>query len=162
MKKFTKVFSILLFVLLLTGCRRVKQIYSSDDLKIEFKSIEKYKVTQDKMFFRTAREEGMIVGPTFKIGIESPTEIKNEKEFNKLMKSHKKDTDFKEVKFSGYKGFLFYTAPYIRYEIYLNIDNKHVLRLNLYSANDKKEFQEAELKSKYVNYILKHMKITVN
>ena len=36
-----------------------------------------------------------------------------------------------------------------------------VLRINIYSANDKKEFQTKALKSKEVKYILKHMTVTM-
>ena len=72
-----------------------------------------------------------------------------------------KDTDFKKVKYSGYKGFLFYTHPYIRYEIYLKVDKNHYVRFNIYSANDNKKAQEKELNSKEVKCILKHMKIKI-
>ncbi|MBO4245344.1 MAG: hypothetical protein J5892_01235 [Bacilli bacterium] len=154
-----KLLVVLLMAMFLTGCRRVKQYISTDDMIVKFKSVEKYDIKYDTQFYRTIREVGMIVGPDFKIGFEQPTEIKNEKEFEKLKGQYKDQEDFKEVKYSGYEGFMFYTAPYIRYEIYLNIDNKHVLRLNIYSANDPKEFQTKALNSKEVQYILKHLKV---
>lgn len=160
-KKITKIFFAFVFLILLTGCRRVKLEYRGEDLNISFKAIQKYNITKDRNFFRTAREEGMVVGDKFKIGIEHPIAIKNKKEFDKFMKEHKNEEDFKEIKYSGYKGFIFYTPPYIRYEIYLNIDNKNIVRFNIYSANDKKKFQTEALNSKDVQYLLKHMKIEV-
>lgn len=160
-KKICKILFVFILVVSLTGCRRFKQEYRSDDLYIKFKGIEKYKITKDNKYFRTAREEGMIFNHKFKIGIERPTAIKNKKEFNKFMKEHKKEEDFKEIKYSGYKGFLFYTPPYIRYEIYLNINNKNIVRFNIYSPNDKKKFQVEALNSDDVQYILKHMNIEV-
>ena len=157
----SKVLLVLVLAVFLTGCRRVKQSISTDDLTISFKSNEKYDIKYDNQFFRTVREEAIIIAPDFKIAFEHPTEIKNEKEFEKLKKEYKKEEDFKEVKYGRYEGFLFYTPSYIRYEIYLNIDNKHVVRLNIYSPNDQKEFQVKALNDKNANQILNHMRIKV-
>ena len=162
MKKMNKLYKLTLVLLgafLLTGCRHVKQYVNTDDMVVRFKAYEKYDIEYDNLYFRNIREVAMIIGPDFKIGIEQPTSIKNAKEFDKFKKQYKSEEEFKEVKYSGYEGFMFYTAPYMRYEIYLNINNKHILRLNIYSANDQKEFQTKALNSKEVQYILKHMKV---
>lgn len=150
---------VLLMAVFLTGCRRIKQTVNTDDMVVRFKSYEKYDIQYDNLYFRNIREVAMIIGPDFKIGFEQPTAIKNAKEFDKFKKQYKKEEDYKEVKYSGYKGFMIYTAAYMRYEIYLNINNKHILRLNIYSANDQKKYQTEALNSKEVQYILKHMKV---
>ena len=162
MKKMNKLYKLTLVLLgafLLTGCRHVKQYVNTDDMTVTFKAYEKYDIEYDALYFRNIREEAIIIGPDFKIAFEQPTKIKNEKEFDKIKKQYKNEEDYKEVKYSGYEGFLFYTPSYIRYEIYLNINDKYMLRLNIYSANDKKEFQTKALNSKEVQYVLKHMKV---
>ena len=49
----------------------------------------------------------------------------------------------------------------IRYEIYLPIDDQIILRLNVYSANDKKKITTKELKSNAVQDLLNHIKVEV-
>ena len=164
MKKMNRLYKltfVLLIAFFLTGCRKVKQYVNTNELVIKYKSYEKYDIKYDEKFFRNIREQAIIIGSDFKIGIEELIEIKDKKDFEKFKKQYVKEEDYKEVKYSGYKGFMIYTLAYMRYEIYLNIDNQHVLRLNIYSANDPKEFQTKALNSKEVKGILNHMKVKI-
>lgn len=157
----SKLLMVIVLALLLTGCRKFKQIISSENYKISIKTNNKYTFKYESKYFRTAREEALITGTKFKIGIEHPMKIKNANEFKKFKKDYLKNEDFEEVNYSGYKGFRFYTSKYVRYEIYLNINNKYILRLNIYGNGSKKEKIKEALNSKDVNDILKHMKVKV-
>ena len=160
-KNISKVLLVVVLALFLTGCRKYKQTINSEHYKIDIKTYNEYKFIYDSNYFRNVREEALIDGEGFKIGIENPIKIKNEKEFNKFKKDYKDKEDYKEVKYSGYKGFMVYTDSYVRYEIYLNINNKYILRLNIYGHSSKKDNIKEALESKEVKDILKHMKVTV-
>lgn len=160
-KTISKLLLIIMFAIALTGCRKYKQTIDSENYKIDIKVSKKFDFKYKSNYFRTAREEAIISGDKFKIGIENPIKIKNKKEFDKFKKEYTKKEDFEEVKYSGYKGFIFFTPSYVRYELYLNIDNKNILRLNIYSRGSKKENIKAALESKDVQDILKHMKVKV-
>lgn len=157
----SKVLLVIVLALVLTGCRRTKQYVKSENYNIELKTKNQYSVKYESMYFRTAREEAMIHGEDFKIGVENPIKIKNEKEFNKIKKEYKSKDRFKEVKYSGYKGFQFYTDSYMRNEVYLNINNKYIMRLNVYGRGSNKNKIYKILDSKDVKDILKHMKVSV-
>ena len=161
MKRMSKILLVLILSIFLTGCRRNEQSINSDNYKIILKTYNKYNFNYDSVNFRTAREEVLIEGENFRIGIENPIKIKNEKAFKKYQKDYTKKDNYKEVKYSGYKGFMIYTPSYIRYEIYLNIDNKYIMRLNIYSLDHDKKHQTKALNSDDVQDILKHMDVAV-
>ena len=144
----------------LTGCLRDKIVYDGEQIKITFKVLDDYKLKTDREYFRNAREEAILVGNSFKIGIEVNNDLKNDKiTFDEFKNRYKDREDYKEVKYSKIKGIQFYTREYLRYEIYLPINDKLILRLNIYSVNDNKKDTKAELESKDVKDILNHMKI---
>lgn len=157
----SKILLVIVLALVLTGCRKTKQYIKSESYNIEIKTNNKYDFKYDSMYFRTAREEVMIHGTDFKIGIENPIKIKNEKEFKEYRKEYTKQEKYKEVKYSGYKGFQFYNDSYMRNEVYLNIDNKYIMRLNVYGRGSNKDKIYKILDSKDVKDILKHMKVTI-
>lgn len=156
------IFSLLLWALTDLSHNRKNLVIDEEEVKITFKvkDLGLYKVKKDPNYFRTARERAIIVGDTFKVGFEFNTDLLAEnKDFSKIKKLYKDNEDYKEVKYSGYKGFQFYTKEYLRYEIYLQISDNFILRVNIYSAVDKKEFTTKELNSKEVKDLLKHMKV---
>ena len=161
MKRLSKILLVILLAIFLTGCRRNEQTIDSEHYKITLKTYNKYTFKYEHENFRTAREEAVIEGEEFKIGIENPIKIKNGKAFKKFQKKYKKEEDYEEVKYSGYKGFMFYTYSYVRYEVYLNIDDNYILRLNIYSLDPAKKNQTKALNSDDVQDILKHMDVTV-
>lgn len=161
MKKIKLFLLLIVSVLLITGCtKRYDLKYENARYKITISPKEELELKQDVKYFRTAREKAIIVGPSFKVGIEFNDELATKKiTFDEFKKQYKKNEDFKEVKYSKMKGFQFYTSAYLRYEIYLPIDDQVILRLNVYSANDKKKFTKKELESDVVQDLLNNIKI---
>jgi len=163
MKKLKILLLLIIPVLLLTGCtKRYDLKYENAKLAITFSPDDEYEIKEDIKYFRTAREKAIIIGPSFKVGLELNDTLYTEKiKFKEFKKKYKSEEDFKEVEYSGMKGFQFYTPAYLRYEIYLPIDDQIILRLNVYSANDKKKFTTKELESKEVQDLLNHIKVEV-
>lgn len=163
MKKALKIFIILILpVLLLTGCVGDKLVYEDTNVKVTFEVMGDYKLVTKKEYFRTSREKAMVLDNKFKIGIEFNNDLvdKNIK-FDKFMKNYNKEQDFKKVEYSDMKGFLFYTPDYLRYEIYLQVNDKLILRLNVYSPNDNKKATTKVLESEEVEEILEHITVEV-
>lgn len=161
-KKIFLLFVMVFSVMLLTGCTRDKLEYDGSDIKLTFNVTEEYKLVSDSNYYRTAREKAILIGDTFKIGVEINKDLEKEKiTFNEFKNKYKDKEDFKSVKYSKMNGFLFYTPEYLRYEIYLSVNDKIVLRLNIYSANDNKKATTTALNSKEVKDILNHMTIEV-
>ena len=163
MKKLRFLLLLIIPILLLTGCtKRYDLKYENAKLAITFSPDDEYEIKEDSKYFRTAREKAIIIGPSFKVGVELNDTLYTEKiKFKEFKKKYKGEDDFKEVEYSGMKGFQFYTPAYLRYEIYLPIDDQIILRLNVYSANDKKKFTTKELKSDAVQDLLNHIKVEV-
>ena len=169
MKKNYKLLILLVLpVLLLSGCFKKETLkdlmYEDVDYKVTFGIKEKYdyKLVMDRDYFRTSREEGMILGNNFRIGIEFNRDLalKNTT-FDKYMKKYEKEEDFKKVKYGKMNGFQFYYRTYLRYEIYLQVNDELILRLNIYSLNDNKKATTAALESSEVQDILKHITVVV-
>ena len=165
MKKIKILLVLPLLLLFLTGCKPGKKMkYEGKDLIITFStnySVD-YKITTDSNFFRTAREEAMLVGEKFKIGIEITSVQTNEEydgNFVKFMEKYKNKEDFKTVKYDNRNGFMIYTKPYARYEIYLPVDDKYIVRFNIYAYTNNKKSTTNVLKSSEVKQILKYLEI---
>ena len=163
MKKALKVFIILILpVLLLTGCVGDKLVYEDARVKVTFEVMGDYKLVMKKEYFRTSREEAMILDSKFKIGIEFNNDLADKNiKFDKFMNDYKKEKDFKKVKYSDMNGFSIYTPDYLRYEVYLQVNDKLILRLNIYSPNDNKKATTKVLESEEVQDILKHITVKV-
>lgn len=156
-----KIFIILFIVLFFTGCKPGKKLkYKGDylDLVFNVKYAYDYKLSKDKKDFRTAREEAILISDDFKIGIETS---KYNGDFKKIKKKYEKEDDFKKVKYCKIKGFRIYNRKYARYEIYLPIENKYILRFNIYAYTNNKESTTKILKSKEVKLIFKYLEIKV-
>ena len=160
MKKVVNLLIILIVpLLLLVGCNiRDQVVYNGNKIKLTFNVKGDYKLEKSKKYLRNAREKAIFIGSTFKIGIEV-NDLEDNKSFDDYKKEYKKEEDFKEVTYSGMNGFQFYTPSYLRYEIYLPVNDKIVLRLNVYSANDNKKSTTKELESSEVQDILDNMDV---
>ena len=169
MKKSIYLLTLLLVALSLTGCltKRKTLTVTQDNIKVELHVEEKskYTLSTELTDFRSSREDAVIKAKDFMIGIDISDEIsypENEKDFNKLKKTYKKEKDFKEVTYSGIKGFQRYNISYIRYEVYLPIkdDNTKVVIINIYSNANKDEITEQIYQSNEIKDILNHISIS--
>jgi len=168
MKKIISIFCLLvLIVFVLSGCKqkqkRINIIFDGKEGKIVFavKEDNKYKISSDSKEFRTTREQGVLVGKNFKIGIEFSDDLDyySNGDFEKLKESRKKEEDYKEVTYSGTNGIEYFYGNYQRYDIYLPIknDKKNVLILTIYGSKDTKESAKKALKSEEVQDILNNI-----
>lgn len=152
-------------VILLTGCKPGKQqIYKGKKLDVIFnvKYATDYKLSEDEKDFRTSREKAVLISDNFKIGIEINEELSNEEfngDFKKFKEKYKDKEDYTEVKYAGIKGFRIYEQAYARYEIYLPVNNKYIVRFNVYAFTNNKKSTTKILKSKEVKQILKYVEI---
>lgn len=163
MKKRIKLLLLLILpVLLFTGCLRDQLVYENAKIKLTFNVNEDYKLTEDSKYFRTAREKTILIGSNFKIGVEFSDALVTEKiKFKDFMKKYEKEEDFKKVEYSGMDGFQFYTPSYLRYEIYLPLEEDLILRLNIYSANDNKKATTKVLNSDEVQDIIDNIDVEI-
>ena len=166
-KNIKRIFLIMLIIPFLTACKPVKQMtYEGKylDLIFNVKYSSDYRISQDKKDFRTAREEAIIISDNFKIGIEINKDLLKEEyngDFEKYKENFKNSEDYKEVKYSKMKGIRIYNKSYARYEIYFPIEEKYILRFNVYAFTNNKKSTTKVLKSKDVKQILKYLDIKV-
>ena len=154
-KNIKRIFLIMLIIPFLTACKPGKQMtYEGKylDLTFNVKYSSDYRISQDKKDFKTAREEAVIISDNFKIGIEISNELGKDYngDFNKFKEQYKEKDDFKTVKYNDIKGFRIYCSQYARYEIYLPIEDKYILRFNIYAFTNNKKSTTKVLKSKDV------------
>ena len=159
---------VLIVLTLMTGCfekRKALEI-NEDNIYVKLNIMEKIKYTfsQELKDFKSSRECGMIINDNFKIGIEINKDMSYEKykgSFEKLKKGRSESTEFKEVTYSGIKGFQRYNESYMRYEVYLPIKgtNERCLQLNIYSTLNRDEETRKQYTTKEVQDILNHVKV---
>lgn len=125
-----------------------------------------YKLSVDPNDLRTTRENAILLGDTFKIGLEISDAISFSR-YNGSFEAYKESfvdrEEYKEVTYNGLNGFMQYYGSYVRYEIYLPIEGseKYVQKLNIYAVADTKEAAKEVLESDSVQDILNNMEITL-
>ncbi len=159
MKKFLKVFSILLImvlaIILLTGCGAKKEelTFDGEEGKITFtvKANSGYSISTNKDDFRTTREQGMLIGNDFKIGIEFCDDYNYffNSNLDELKEARKDYDDYKEVKYGGVDGVQYFYSGYNNYEVILPVANneKYYLDLTIYGKEDKEESAKAAIEN---------------
>ena len=183
MKKISKISSLLLIIVTLSivvGCEKKKDSsieamksetvekisYDGNKLKASFeisKSINAI-ISTEADDLRTTREKAIIITDKFKIGIEENDDLSFNKysgDFGKYKKEHKKNPDYKKVKLSGLDAFTQYYGAYVRYEAYLKVDDKYILKLNIYSTKDTEEDVKKQFESQVVQDILNSIVVEV-
>lgn len=171
MKKKVIYTSLLMLLVLttMTGClfeKRNEVKVKEENITVTFKILEKIKYTLSKELkdFKSSRECAMIITKDYKIGVEINKDMSYEKykgSFEKLKKARSESTEYKEVTYSGIKGFQRYNESYMRYEVYLPIkdNDEQCLQLNIYSTKNRDEATREQYKSKEVQDILNHIKV---
>ena len=174
MKKALKTISgiivLVLLITLTTGCGIKRKELSFDDGKVlitlNVKDGTDYRISEESEDLRTSREDAILLGDTFKIGIE----IKDDLSFSKYSGSFEKykeeftdKEEYEEVTYSGINGFVRYYGSYVRYEIYLPVEasDKYIVQLDIYSVEDKKDAAKEQLESEKVKDILNNITITL-
>lgn len=157
----------LVITLLVTGCGGAKK----EDLKFDGKkgtvtfTVNKdagYKLSTKADDFRTSREQGMIIGKDFSIGIEFSDDLDyfHKGDFKAFKEEKKDNEEFKEVTYSDIKGIQYFYSGYMRYEIILPIEgnNKYTLNLTVYGKDETEKDAQTAIKSEEVKAILNGMK----
>lgn len=169
MRRFLKLFTVslaLIVVLSLTGCGKEKREelkFDGDEGAITFnvKSGKKYKISTDSKDLRTSREQAILLGDNFKIGIEFNDTFNYffDSSFDKLKKARKDSDEYKEVTYSGIKGIQYFYGSYNGYEILLPIegDKEHFLNLSVYGKEDTEKSAKEAIKSEEVIDVLNNM-----
>ena len=172
MKKFLKLFSVLVIVLLavtlLTGCGKKEKkedlTFDGEEGKITFQVKEGsgYKISTNKDDLRSTREQGVLIGNGFKIGIEFSDDYNYffESNLDKLKEARKDYDDYKEVKYGGVDGVQYFYGGYNRYEVMLPVANneKYYLDLTIYGSEDTEESAKAAIANQEVLDILNSIK----
>ena len=164
---------LLLFVISisLTGCFEQRKQFKikTKEYTIIINAISKNNYTLSTKIedLRSSREEGMLFGKDFSIGIDISNELSYEEynnDFNKLKNVYKKEKEFKEVTYSGIKGFQLYNITFISYQIYLPVknDKSKVLILSVYSKANLDEATKEIYNRKEIKDILNNVKIIKN
>ena len=169
MKNIKRFFSLsLLLVLtitLVTGCepKREGLKFDGDEGKITFqvKQNAKYKISADSKDFRTSREQAVLLGNDFKIGIEFDDDFGYffKGDFNKVKEARKDSTDYKEVTYSDIKGIQYFYGSYMRYNIILPVKDseKYYLVLTVYGKEDNEKSAKEAINNEEVIDILNHI-----
>lgn len=158
MKKFLKVFSIvLLAALILTGCEKRKEVkFDGEEGTITFnvKEDSGCKISTDKEDLRTSREQGSLVCKDFKIGIEFNDDLDYffDGDFNKLKEKRKDYEDYKEVTYGKFKGIQYFYHGYMCHDILMPIEGskKYFLSLSVYGMEDNEKSAKAAIKNEEV------------
>ena len=158
----------LLVVTTMTGCfeKRNNVEIKEENITVNIKILDsiKYTLSRELKDFKSSRETAMIMTKDFNIGVEINKDMSYDKykgSFEKLKKGRSKSTEFKEVTYSGIKGFQRYNESYMRYEVYFPIKgtNERCLQLNIYSTANRDEATRKQYKTKEVLDILNHVKV---
>ncbi len=168
MRKTIKVFSVLLIIILslsiLTACgkKEKKEILSFDgeEGKITFQVKEGSgcQISTKDEDLRSSREQGVLIGNGFKIGIEFCDDYNYffDSSLEKLKEARKDYPDFKEVNYGGAEGVQYFYGGYNRYEVMLPVKNndKYYLDLTIYGSEDKEEAAKTAIENQEVLDIL--------
>lgn len=165
MKKILKIAVLLLIivlaVVLLTGCGKKEELtFDGDEGKITFKVKPNsgYRISTDKEDLRNSREQGVLIGNDFKIGIEFCDDYKYffNSDLNKLKENRKDYDDYKEVTYNGIDGVQYFYAGYMRYEVMLPVANneEYYLDLTIYGKEDNEESAKEAIENKELQEIL--------
>ena len=168
MKRIIRLVSVLLILILtvtaLTACgkKEKKEIltFDGEEGKISFsvKEGSGYKISTNKDDLRSSREQGVLIGNGFKIGIEFCDDYKYffNSSLDKLKEARKDYTDYKEINYGGVDGVQYFYGGYNRYEVILPVANneKYYLDLTIYGSEDKEEAAKAAIANQEVLDIL--------
>ena len=145
MKKGLRILCLLLILVIITGCVGGKKNITFKGKKLnatfEILNLRSHKLSNNINDTMSNRERAVIIGSNYKIGIEEDTSISYDKykgDFNKLSDNFKDQKDYKKVTYNGIDGFQKYYIGYNRYEVYLNVNDKVSLKLNIYADEGKK------------------------
>ena len=149
----------------LTGCepKREELKFEGKEGKITFnvKADKKYKISTNKDDFRTSREQGMLIGDGFKIGIEFDDDFDYffKSDWSKLKEKRKENEDYKEVTYSDLKGIQYFYGGYMCYDVVLPVKNnkKYLLILTVYGDKDNEEAAKKAIKNEEVLDILNNI-----
>lgn len=166
MKKLFYLVFLIICTIIITGCEPKREIlkHSGKYLSINFK-VKKghsYKISTDRVDFVTSREKAILIGKKFKIGIEEDDNLSLPAyggDFAKYMKHYSKENEFKKVVFSNIHGFQKYYDYYVRYEVFLPVNDKYVLKLNIYPDDNTPKMAKKAFNSEEVQDILNHISV---
>lgn len=172
MKRVLKLFSILviaiLAVTLLTGCgkkeKKEELTFDGEEGKITFQVKEdaNYKISTEQEDLRTSREQGVLIGDNFKIGIEFCDDYKYffDSNLDKLKENRSDRDEYKEVKYGGVDGVQYFYGSYNCYEVMLPVanDENYYLNLSIYGSEDKEESAKAAIANEELLEILNSIK----
>ncbi len=168
MKKYFNLIAVVVMVFaitLLTGCgdKRTELKFEGEEGTIVFNVKEKagYKISTKSEDFRTGREQAVLIGEGFKIGIEFDSDFSYfyDSDFSMLKDSRKSYDEFKDVTYSNIKGFQYFYDSYNRYNVILPCgDSKdYVLVLYVYGSEDKEESAKKAIKNEELLDVLNNI-----
>lgn len=164
MKKTITIFLLIVTMTLITGCEKREEIkFNGDEGSISFslKANKKYRISTDQKDFRTSREQAVLLGNGFKIGIEFDDDFGYffKGDWKEVIKKRKENENFKEVTYSDIKGIQYFYGNYMRHNVIIPIkDNKkYYLVLTIYGEKDNEKSAKEAIKNEEVLDILNHI-----
>ena len=149
----------------LSGCgvKRKELTFKEKEGTIIFnvKNDSKYKISTNRNDFITLREQAILLGNDFKIGIEFDNDFGYfyKGDFKAVKNKRKTNEDYKEVTYSDIKGIQYYYGGYKRYEVILPVDGSkdYYVVLTVYGKEDTKKSAKKAINSEEVKDILNHI-----
>lgn len=150
---------------LLTGCTQKREDVKFDgnegSITFYLKQENKYKISTSRDDLKTVREQAIIIGKDFKIGIEFDNDFSYyyKGNFEEVKKKRKENEDYKEVTYSEMKGIQYFYPGYMRYNVVLPIKNSktYYLVLTVYGKEDTQKSAKEAIKNEEVLDVLNHI-----
>lgn len=165
LKKLSYLSILVVAILILTGCGQKREEIKFDgeegSIAFSLKAEKKYKISTKQEDLRTSREQAILIGDDFKIGIEFDDDYGYffKGDWEKLKEARKNNDDYQEVKYSDIKGIQYFYGGYMRYNVILPIkeNDKYYLVLTIYGAKDDEESAKTAIKNEEVLDVLNHI-----
>ena len=149
----------------LTGCgeKRTELKFEGEEGTIVFNVKEKagYKLSTKADDFKTGRDQAVLIGKDFTIGIEFDADFGYfyDGDFAMIKDSRKNYDDYKEVTYSDIKGIQYFYDSYNRYNVILPCgDSKeYVLTLYIYGSKDTEKSAKEAIKSEELLDVLNNI-----
>lgn len=155
----------LVLSLLVTGCGNKREELRFDGGEGSFTILAKrnagYKISSDADDLRTSKEQAVIIGKDFSIGIEFNDDLDYffNGDFNELKKTRIEENNAQEVTYSNIKGIQYFYDGYMRYTVILPINGnkKYTLNFNIYGKEETEESAKEAIKNEDVLDILNNL-----
>ena len=140
-----------LSMLLLVGCggggeRLQTKVYEAEREKVKitmsFPAKKEYRWSMEEEDFRTTADVAILIGPDFKIAIQTRSLASYDNNFAKLVDTYETERGMMEVEYGGNKGFAYYRPSYNAYVAAIPIESNPQYFLNFFVYTEARDLEE--------------------